>query len=145
MSGTKSRTKGAVGEREFAAALHEHLGIKLVRRLRQYQSGGCDLEVSDDDTGPVAASLGRYGIEVKRHAKATPGLLASWWAQAEGQGQASGKVPVLAYREDWGQWRVVVPLRAIHPDFPAGPGLDLTADLSVPGFAAVVRERCYDS
>ena len=134
------RTKGAAAERELAGLLRDELGVRLVRNLEQSRRGGHDLIVADDETGPVAVALARYAIEVKRHAKAPPGLLATWWRQAEEQAMRAGLVPALAYRADRLPWRFILPLTELHPDLTRAPGIDYTADLSLPAFCAVVRE-----
>ena len=54
MTGAGSRRKGASGEREFAAALDDLLGIRLTRNLEQSRGGGHDLELPEDSAGPVA-------------------------------------------------------------------------------------------
>lgn len=137
----KSRTKGSSGERELAALLFDELGVRLHRRLEQYQRGGCDLAVHPEEAGPVADRLRRLAIEVKRHREASQGLVDRWWQQAVTQAEASGKVPALAYRADRCPWRLVVPLAELHPDLPALDGSTAyTAELSVLGFAALVRE-----
>ncbi|MBK1699757.1 hypothetical protein [Thiococcus pfennigii] len=140
MSAT-SRTKGATAEREVAALLLEELGIRLTRRLEQYQRGGCDLTVHPDENGPVADRLRRLAIEVKRHREASPGLVDRWWQQAVAQAETVLKAPVLAYRADRCPWRFIVPLAELNPDLPALDGsTSYTAELSLPGFAALVRE-----
>jgi hypothetical protein len=65
--------------------------------LAQSRKGGYDLLAPDGDD-PASVALGKFAIEVKRHAKATPALIRTWWAQAERQAHEAGKVPVLAYR-----------------------------------------------
>jgi Holliday junction resolvase len=138
--GKMQRAKGASGERELAQALYDELGVRLARRLEQSRAGGFDLSLAPDQTGPVAAQLARYAIEIKRHAKAPAALVRSWWRQAEAQASAAGLVPVLAYRPDRGAWRFVLPLVELHPDLTRAPGVEFTAELSLVGFAAVIRE-----
>ena len=133
-----SRRKGAAGEREFAGLIHDWLGVRLVRNLDQSRTGGHDLVVADE--GPAAAALDRFAIEVKRYARATPGLLSDWWRQTVTQARRCRRIPALAYRGDRQPWQVIVPLAAIHPDLPHGDDLAHCAVLTLPGFAAVVRE-----
>jgi hypothetical protein len=90
-----SRNKGKVGERELAGLLSELTGWPVTRRVRQH-AGDHDLE-----------GLTGWSIEVKRHAKVTPGLIATWWDQAHRQAVASYSKAVLFYRADRGQWRAV--------------------------------------
>ena len=134
------RTKGASGERELATLIFDELGVKMARNLDQSRRGGHDLIVTDDATGPVASSLARYAIEVKRHASAPPGSVRAWWSQTESQAARVGLVPALAYRADRGSWRFVLPLAALRPDLTRASGIEYTADLSLPAFCAVVRE-----
>ena len=135
-----SRNKGAGGERELAAALHEQLGVRLVRNLTQARNGGFDLAPADGETGPVAACLRGLALEVKRHASAPPGQVRAWWAQTERQGLAAGKVPILAFRPDRGEWRVRVPLSLVRPDLAHASGVEWSAELSLAGFCYLVRE-----
>lgn len=134
-----SRNKGAAGEREFAGLIHDHLGIRLVRNLEQTRSGGHDLIVHPDETGPVVDVLAAFAIEVKRYGKATDGLLNRWWLQAEGQAQAVGRTPVLAYRGNREAWRVVLPLSWAVPNVRDG-GYLYTIAMSMDGFASLIRE-----
>ena len=141
MNGAGSRRKGASGEREFAAALHDLIGVRLSRRLTQARGGGHDLELPEGASGPVAEALSRLAVEVKRYATTPPGSLAQWWSQAVRQGEAAGLWPVLAYRPDRHPWRVRLPLACLRPDlYPVWPDPDLTADLPLAAFAALVRE-----
>ena len=141
MTGAGSRRKGASGEREFAAAVDELLGIRLARNLEQSRRGGHDLIAPPSAAGPVAEALARLAIEVKRYASVTPASLAQWWSQATRQAEAAGLWPVLAYRGDRLAWRVRLPLAALRPDlFPYWRDADLTADLHLSAFACLVRE-----
>jgi len=137
-----SRAKGANGERELSRAIHGELGVRLIRNLEQSRRGGHDLIVDPDQTGPVAAALDRYAFECKRHSRATPSLLKTWWAQCCDQAAKTAKVPALAYREDRQDWRFRLPLHAVRPDLPETDGLDWTADLSLSGFCLLIRESC---
>lgn len=143
MSPTKrpinSRSKGAHGEREFAKALHEELGVTLARNLEQSRQGGHDLLIVDNGHA-LADRLNRFAFEVKRHRQAKPGMIRQWWEQAVSQAQNADKLPALAYRADREPWRVVIPLRAVNADLPAQHDLSMAAFLDVVGFAAIVRE-----
>lgn len=140
--GKTSRDKGAAGERELARLLLDELGVRLVRRLDQSRSGGFDLEPAPGEVGEVADYLWRCSIEVKRHAKASPGLLWDWWDQAEAQAEGE-QIPVLAYRSDRAAWRFRLPLWALHSGMTRAPGADYAADLSLHGFCAAVRELAW--
>ena len=138
--GIDSRAKGASGEREFAALIHDDLGIQLVRNLDQTRSGGYDLIPSASAKGPAAETLHSLAIEVKRRATITPGILATFWQQAINQADEAGKLPVLAYRADRRPWSVVIPLKAINQELHNSTAFEYTATLTVPGFCAGVRE-----
>jgi Holliday junction resolvase len=134
------REKGAGAERELAGAIFDELGVRLVRNLEQSRRGGYDLTLAPHQSGPAAETLARFALEVKRHAQATRANLTAWWTQAETQAQAAGLVPALAYRADRAPWRFVLPLAELRPDLTRAPGLDFTAELSLPAFCALVRE-----
>ena len=142
MTGAGSRRKGATAERELAGAIHDLLGVRLVRRLTQVRGGGHDLELLEGEGGPVAAVLERLAIESKRYASVTPASLAQWWSQAVRQAEAAGKWPALCYRADRQPWRVRLPLAAVRGDLfaVAWEDADLALDVALPGFAALVRE-----
>lgn len=135
-----SRTKGSGAERELARALTDELGVRLVRNLEQPRGGGHDLDPHPDEAGPVADELRRWAIEVKRHARATPALVAAWWIQTQAQAARVSKLPALAYRVDRGPWRVILPLSALRAELPRWQGIDWTAVVSLPAFCALVRE-----
>lgn len=135
-----SRTKGAAGEREFASEIHQWAGIKLIRNLEQCRAGGFDLVVHPDDQSEVADNFRALAIECKRYGKVTPGLIAAWWKQTRLQAEPDQLYPVLAYRADRTEWRVVTPLSLINPDLPRSLELDSTATMALPAFCAVVRE-----
>lgn len=81
-----------------------------------------------------------WAVEVKRHRTAPPGEVARWWVQAVAQ--AGGRLPVLLYRADRGQWRAVWPLAVclVHQAADAWRGIEWTADTTVQAWAAVARE-----
>ena len=141
--GATSRRKGAGAERELAHALHALLGVRLIRNLEQSRHGGHDLiPAPEEATGPVAETLARLAVEVKRYATTPPGSLATWWGQACRQAEAAGLLPCLAYRPDRQPWRVRLPLACVRPDlFPVVWADDaLAVDMGLPAFAALVRE-----
>jgi len=133
----RCRQKGVEGERELALKLQGHLGVKLKRRLDQYQQKGHDLAVPVEARGPVADELRRYSFEVKR--AATP-QINSWWRQAERQA-GDERVPLLAYRIDRFKWRIRLPLSELVETIPRWPGSEHTVEMGLAAFAAVVRER----
>ena len=93
--GASERRKGADGEREFFQQLNDWLGHNFVRRnLEQSRSGGSD-----------SIGSGPFSIEVKRQEAPRIG---QWWRQTEMQAGKLGKIPVLAFRQNRGEWRVLV-------------------------------------
>lgn len=125
------RNKGQRGEREFCAALGEHLGEVLARELGAARDGGPDVLLGE-----------RWAVEIKRGEKLE---LAKWWQQACEQADQAQRWPALAYRQNRQPWAVRVPLDLVMFgerlwDSPGGEQSDLTAEVSLAGFAAVVRE-----
>ena len=95
-----SRAKGRDAEQQLAKILRDELGEDLVQRtgFQQAAAGGFDL------------LLPGIGLEVKRHARVTEGLLRGWWAQTVSQGKAGRMLGALAYRGNQQEWRIMVPL-----------------------------------
>ncbi|MDP3877154.1 MAG: hypothetical protein Q8Q50_09245 [Methylobacter sp.] len=135
-----SRAKGASAEREFSNEVYQWAGVKLIRNLEQSRSGGHDLIVHPDEVGAVSDNFRALAIECKRYGKVTPGLIATWWKQARQQAEPHRLHPVLAYRADRTEWRVVTPISLINPDLTQCLELDSTATMALPAFCAVVRE-----
>lgn len=124
------RRKGADGERELAKVLSELLGVELKRNLSQPREGGVDLKEE------MPSMLDPWAIESKRAKKP---LLNTWWQQTCEQAEKAGKRPVLFYRIDRQQWRVVMALRHVATGFDHAPlTLRLETDLEV--FAVIARE-----
>ena len=137
-----SRLKGAGAERELAGLIHEHLGVRLIRRLDQARGGGHDLEVAPGHEGPVAATLAGLAIECKRYQTITPAALAGFWGQATRQATAAGLVPCLAWRANRHPWYVTVPLSWLIPGTAGHPDdLAYTATLPLDAFCLAARER----
>ncbi len=135
-----SRNKGASAERDFSNAIYECSGIRLIRNLEQSRSGGFDLIVHPDEVGQVADSFRSLAIEIKRHSKATPGLIKTWWQQARNQAEHNGLTPILAYRADMQDWQVIAPLHIINATMSRNLGLDSTCSVSVIGFCSIIRD-----
>jgi len=134
-----SRNKGSAAELEFSSIIFNLSGIRLTRNLEQSRSGGHDLIVQADEVGQVADSFRSLAIEVKRHAKATPGLIKAWWAQAQQQAELNELTPILAYRADRQDWQVIAPLHIINGSMSINMGLDSTCSVSVQGFCRVIE------
>ena len=91
------RTKGATGEREVCAILHDVLGVDVHRNLSQTRDGGTDIV------------MGKFRIEVKRRKRI--GNLYEWMAQSERACTAPGQIPVVVARQDGTrQWLVTLNL-----------------------------------
>ena len=96
--GRSSREKGKRGEREFAAFLRD-LGIEA-RRTQQFSG--------TEGTADVSSSLEGVHFEVKRYA----GIAAVRFLEQAERDRRPGDLPVVAMREDRGEWTVMV--RAKH-------------------------------
>mgnify|MGYP003338407358 FL=1 len=99
MGGKMSRNKGAGAERELSAFLSEQLGIEIKRKLGQARDSGDDIQI------------GKYRIEVKR--RETLAIM-QWCRQVEACCNADD-VPVVAFRQNNEEWRVVMRLNDILP------------------------------
>lgn len=102
MKGRMSRNKGAAAEREFCAILSDHLGAVVQRKLGQARDSGADVHV------------GKFRIEVKRRETLA---IPAWCRQAEAacMEDPANLVPVVAYRTNGQQWRVVILLEDFLP------------------------------
>lgn len=135
-----SRQKGAGAEREFSGLVYDWAGIRLMRNLEQSRSGGHDLIVHPDESGPVADSFRKLAIECKRYQTATDAQIQKWWDQAVTQTEQSGLMPILAYRANRSPWRVVAPMRLVNDNLSQSNQIDYTATLSIECFCMVVSE-----
>lgn len=92
-----SRAKGARGERELVTKLREMLGeVPGLRRCwHRAVNGGHDVD------------LPGWPVEVKRYKGIA---LHRWFEQAERQALKVGGRPLLAHREDRGEWLVTLRL-----------------------------------
>ena len=124
---TDSRRKGKAGELEFARLVAELSDGKILlnRNLDQTRDAG-----QDDLHG-----LDDFSIEVKRHKRFTDSELNNYWQEAVNQ--AGDKWPVLAYRQDMQQWRVMV--HGNKPGFDLND-IDGTITMSIPMFCHLVSE-----
>lgn len=122
------RNKGASFERQIAKELHLLLGLNFKRDIEQYRAGDHGDLICDDPSWP-------YVIECKRYASgASPA--AAWWEQAKRAADAAGKVPVLIYKFDRRDIRVVLPLSHLMED---SNGYTIEVDLDT--FAYIAREN----
>lgn len=93
------RTKGAVGERELAAILSDHLGLIVKRTLGQARDGGHDIQT------------GRFKWEVKRR-KAI--AVYDFMEQVE-EACEHNETPIVAMRADGKGWLVMMKLEDFLP------------------------------
>lgn len=94
--GRSQRNKGKRGEREFLNQLGELLDCDLSRNLNQSANGGAD-----------SLSLPGWAVEVKRQERLS---IEAWWNQAVTQAEADNRKPLLAFRRNRTEWRVVLSL-----------------------------------
>ena len=99
MTGRMARNKGARGENELAAMLTDHLGFIVKRKLGQARDGADDIEI------------GKYRIEVKR--RETLAIM-QWVRQIEACTPAD-QVPVVAFRQNGQEWRVIIRMKDFLP------------------------------
>jgi len=126
--GKMQRTKGQVGEREFAKLIFTNLGIECKRRVEQTRDSGHDLDLLD------------YAIEVKRAKKLN---LSGWWRQTVENAVAENKIPLLAYRLDNQKWQIVMSFRHTLNSFGDTDMTDLekTITFRVDGWFEYVKTR----
>lgn len=133
MGSINSRAKGASGEREFCRVLTDLLGDALTeplkRNLEQTRNGGHDI-----------LGIQAFALEIKRYKRIKDGDIKKFWEQACEQAERAGGYPALAFREDLQSWRVRVPMDVLYKDMSENFDLAYTVELSVEGFAFVLRE-----
>lgn len=115
---------------ELKKLLPEGLTNELSRNLDQTRSGGHDI-----------LGLDGWAIEVKRYAQVLPADLERFWEQAVDQAKRCNQEPVLCYRADRRQWRVVMSLDAINGQVVNWESYDNTVEMSLPLFARLVEAR----
>lgn len=116
--GKMQRTKGQVGEREFAHLIQDNLGVECHRRVEQVRDSGHDLDLFD------------YAIEIKRAKKMK---LTPWWRQTVENAEAINKIPVLAYRLDNQKWHVVMSFKDVL-EYSGDRTLDRTVTFRLDGW-----------
>ena len=87
-----AKQKGKRGEREFGQVIANHLGERIV--------------VDPQGNGADILAIPGLSIEVKRQETL---VVKTWWRQAQRQADSQGDIPVLAYRQNRGQWKVCLP------------------------------------
>ncbi|QBJ80527.1 hypothetical protein [Aquitalea sp. USM4] len=99
MTGRMARNKGAAGEREFCKLLSAELGMEIKRKLGQARDSGDD------------AQVGKFRFEVKRRER----LEVMKWCEQVEEAAGAGEVPVVAFRQNGEEWRVVLKLSDFLP------------------------------
>ena len=131
-----SRDKGTRGEYAVIKLIEELLGIKLKRDVEQYrQADRGDLILAEDADWP-------FCVEVKSYSGLSVTHRPAWWQQVVKASAAHGLIPVLFYKYDRYEWRVV--LKANTVSFALGGTLDHDDDIllttDTDGFAYLARE-----
>ena len=125
---TNGRNKGASWERTVASMVKESLGAAVKRDLEQYRSG---------DRGDLIG-LDGFVIECKRYKMANGGHHhQDWWYQVVKAADSQGCHPVLIYKYDRAEPKVVVRLSFLNPDF---EGKEDTVTISFDTWCMLVRE-----
>ena len=132
-----SRDKGTRGEYAVIKLIEELLGIKLKRDTEQYrQADRGDLILAEDGADWP------FCVEVKSYSGLSVTHRPAWWQQVVKASAAHGLIPVLFYKYDRYEWRVV--LKANTVSFALGGTLDHDDDIllttDVDGFAYMARE-----
>ena len=98
-----SRRKGHDAEREIAEMLRQGLDEPGIHRnwMAQSVDGGPDIV------------LDNWAVEIKR---AKVPLIRNWWIQCASQAADCNKKPVLMYRLDRQDWRVMMSMHDLRPD-----------------------------
>lgn len=99
MTGRMARNKGARGENELAAMLSDELGFVVKRKLGQARDGADDIEV------------GPFRIEVKRRET----LAIMQWVRQIETCTPKDQIPVVAFRQNGQEWRVVLRMSDFLP------------------------------
>lgn len=129
---TNSSNKGASFERRVAADLYRELGIKFERDLDQYRKRDRGDLLADHPNFP-------FLIECKAHASGTD-CRTAWVDQAVKAAENTGQIPVVAYKFDRHPVKFRVPIEAIVAAHGGSATTDKWADISLEGFAYLVRE-----
>lgn len=125
--GSRSRNKGAAGERELILEIEQWTGIRLERNLSQAFGGGHDL-----------IGLDHWAIECKRYREITNADKKEFWEQAVKQALRVRKVPVVCFRADRQPWRVLVPYPT---DLYRLEDFRCSAEISLELFCGLITEK----
>ena len=135
-----SKRKGDVGEREFIEEFKLVAGVELKRNYDQAALAGHDVVVAKLDNDLARFIDANYAIEIKRKKQIKPSDLITFWDQAVRQASKIDHLPILAYRQDYMNWRMLFPLLWEYDK-----SIDGTADMSVIGCVNFIEWwRSYD-
>ena len=99
----KHTTEGRAAEQEIGRHLRDCLNIEIRRNWEQQAAeGGCDL-----------VGIPGWALEVKR---AKVARLSEWWTQCCIQARRVSRRPVLIYRLDCQEWKVMISLYDLRSD-----------------------------
>lgn len=134
MAKINSRAKGKSAERELIGELKRllppEMTSELTRNLDQTRDGGHDI-----------LGLDGWAIEVKRYAQVLPADLVRFWTQAcEQSARIDGTRPVLCFRADRREWRVVLSMRDVAGWF-CHDTYENTVEMSLDVFCQLVLLR----
>ena len=114
-----ARTKGKRGENQVKTQYLDHLGIRLKRDLEQYRAADHGDLLPDFQDGdfdwPFCIEVKTYGTTADKHRPA-------WWEQVRKAAKSQKLIPVLWYKYDRRDWRIVMHMN--HVSFALGGTTD---------------------
>lgn len=116
-----SGKKGQGGENQVKRLILDHLGVPLKRDLEQWRSADRGDLIPDFKDGEFDWPL---CIEVKTYSSKNMSVThrPAWWQQVRKAAKAQGKIPVLWYKYDRRDWRIVMHMN--HVSFALGGSFD---------------------
>ena len=143
--GASQRNKGSRAEREFINDVKDELGDFF---------GDIDKNWNQREETRFDLRLGPFGVEIKRQEKMA---FRTWWSEANKQVDGGELMPMLAYRQNFQPWTIVLALVDVSflmthcatnlkgPHTPAGhhdwhKHINFTLSMSLPAFAFFCRE-----
>lgn len=129
-----SKQKGNRGERDFINQFKMISGVELKRNYEQTANGGHDAIVANRCSELAKVIDDLYAIEIKRYDELTPSEINAFWEQAAKQARKLYKLPVLAFRENYRPWRMLIPLL-----WEVDETIEGAAEMSVLGFVKWVK------
>lgn len=115
-----ARTKGKRGENQVKTQYLDHMGIRLKRDLEQWRSADHGDLLPDFKDGDFDWP---FCIEVKTYSNTGSDThRPAWWQQVRKAAKAQGLIPVLWYKYDRRDWRIVMHMN--HVSFALGGSFD---------------------